>query len=336
MLLNKEPPKSFAIFVRSSYGDLLMTDPLIKYIKRLNINNKITLFVEDNNAQLVEFMENIDSFYKIPSKGNKYLFFIFFGLKYRKNKYDVSIAAKTGVGSANGFFPYILGAKKQIAYVSKTKTWTDRLVNFPITYSEEIYHSQHYALGVLQLLDSKLTKIPNYLYPKLISRVKPNKNSKPKLLISVTNTRNSCLLNNKSIASIINTLSKEFQFDIYISALKSDYDKAINLKKKIIQDSIIKLTPLLKDYIKLIDSMDICFFGEGGSMHMAAALGIPQVVLFGTTSTTSWSPLSEKATVLDDQSMEKIHSNVNNIPTNQILEALKEKLKNIEVSASIN
>ena len=82
--------------------------------------------------------------------------------------------------------------------------------------------------------------------------------------------------------------------------------------------------------------MDICFLGEGGSMHMAAALGIPQVVLFGTTSTTTWSPLSEKATVLDDQSMEKIHRNVNNIPTNQILEALKEKLQNIEVSASIH
>ena len=114
MLTNKEQVKSFAIFVRSSYGDLLMTDPLIKYIKSLNINNKITLFVEDKNFQLIEFMENINSFYKIPSRGNKYLFFIFYGLKYRKNKYDISIAAKTGTGSANGFFQYMLGAKKQI------------------------------------------------------------------------------------------------------------------------------------------------------------------------------------------------------------------------------
>ena len=50
MLLNKELPKSFAIFVRSSYGDLLMVDPLIKYIKQLNTDNKITLFVEDKNV----------------------------------------------------------------------------------------------------------------------------------------------------------------------------------------------------------------------------------------------------------------------------------------------
>ena len=324
MLTNKEHVKSFALFVRSSYGDLLMTDPLIKYIKRLNINHKITLFVEDKNFQLVEFMDNVDSFYKIPSKGNKYLFFIFYGLKYRKNKYDVSIAAKTGVGSANGFFQYMLGAKKQISYVSKNKTWTDMLVNCPITYNAEIYHSQHYALGVLQLLDSKLTKIPHSLYPKLKSKKNKGNNFKTKLLISVSNNRESCRLNNETTASIINILSKEFQFDIHISTLESDYEKAANLKKKIIQHSIINQTPLLKDFIKLINAMDICFFGEGGSMHVAAALGVSQVVLFGSTSPITWAPLSNIATVLSDK------SNVNNIPKNKILEALKKKLQNIE------
>ena len=323
MLLNKELPKSFAIFVRSSYGDLLMVDPLIKYIKQLNTDNKITLFVEDKYVELIEFMENIDYFYQIPSKGNKYLIFTLFGLKYRKNKYDISIAAKTGVGSANGFFPYMLGAKKQISYISKTKTWTDKLVNCPITFSEKIYHSQHYALGVLQLLDSKLTKIPDYLYPKLKIRVTVRNNLKPKLLISVSNNNDWCVLNNKTIASIINTISKEFKFDIYISALKSDYEIAVDLKKKIIPQSTIKLTPLLKDYLELINSMDIYFFGEGGGMHMAAALGVQQVVLFGHTSTTTWSPLSNMATVLEDK------SNVNNIPTSEILDALKDKLKNI-------
>jgi len=316
-------PKSYAIFVRSSYGDLLMVDPLIKYIKQVNTNNKITLFVEGKNVQLIEFMENIDYFYTIPSKGNKYLLFTLFGLKYRKNKYDISIAAKTGVGSANGFFPYILGAKKQISYISKTKTWTDKLVNCPITYSEKIYHSQHYALGVLQLLDSKLTKIPDYLYPKLKIQVNTRNNLKPKLLISVSNTNDWCLLNNNTIASIINTISKEFNFDIYISALKSDYDQALDLKKKITQKSTIKLTPRLNDYLELMSSMDLCFFGEGGGMHIAAALGVHQVVLFGHTSKITWSPLSKIATVLDDK------SNVNNIPTSKILDALKDKLKNI-------
>ena len=54
---------------------------------------------------------------------------------------------------------------------------------------------------------------------------------------------------------------------------------------------------------------------------MAAALEIPQVVLFGETSITTWSPLSKFAAVLGDK------SNVNNIPNNVILYALKNKLQ---------
>ena len=98
-----------------------------------------------------------------------------------------------------------------------------------------------------------------------------------------------------------------------------------NLKKKIIQHSIISQTSF-KDFIKLMNAMDICLLGEGGSMHIAAALGVPQVVLFGFTSPTTWAPLSNTATVLNDK------SNVNNIPKNKILEALKTKLQNIEAT----
>lgn len=167
MSIVKNSPKSYAIFVRSSYGDLLMTDPLIKYIKKLNSQNIITLFVEDKNYQLAEFMENIDHIYSMPSKGNKYFYFVYYGLKYRQNKYDISIAAKTGVGSSNGFFPFILGAATKIAYVPESRRWTDWLVNKPVLFKEDIYHQQHYALGVLQLLEHKFDKIPEYLYPKL-------------------------------------------------------------------------------------------------------------------------------------------------------------------------
>jgi ADP-heptose:LPS heptosyltransferase len=320
---NQNLAKSYAIFVRSSYGDLLMTDPLIKYIKSLNTNNKITLFVEEKNVQLVEFMENIDYFYTIPSKGNKYLFFIFYGLRYRKNKYDISIAAKTGVGSANGFFQFMLGAKKQISYVAKNRTWTDRLINCPILFNNEIYQSQHYALGVLQLIDHNLKKIPNALYPRLKIKLNPNNNLKLKLLISVSNNRESCRLEIDRIATILNKLSEDFDFEIFISALDIDYDKASKLKNQINQHSTIKITPQLKDFISLIKGVDICFLGEGGIMHIAAALDIHQVVLFGYTSSITWSPLSKNAVVLSDR------INVNKIPKNDIYYALRMKMRNI-------
>ena len=324
MLSKGKSNKSFAIFVRSSYGDLLMIDPLIKFIKRSNAKNKITLFVDDKNSQLVDFMENIDAFYVIPSKGNKYISFIIYGLKYRKNKYDVSIAAKTGTGSANGFFPFILGAKKRISYVSNPKKWTDLLINSPVPYNEQIYHTQHYALSVLNLVEKSFKQVPNYLYPRLDLNQPAAKVNKINLLVSVSNNRESCMLSIKTLAKIINSLGDEIQFQTYISAIENDFDIAKKLQNKIIKSSSIEVTPLLKDYIILLGSMDICFLGEGGGMHMAAALGIPQVVLFGNTSPITWSPLSSYASVLYD------NKNVNNIPVKKITTILKDKLTEIK------
>lgn len=313
-------PKSYAIFVRSSYGDLLMVDPLIRYIKKLNYDNKIDLFVEDKIAQIVEFMEHINNYYSLPSKGNKYLFFTYFGLKYRKNKYDISIAAKTGTGSANGYFQFTLGATKKISYVSKPKTWTDKLVNSPVDFEEEIYDNQHYALSVLKLLDQNIKNIDKSLFPKLIIEDKSQIKSTPRILISLSNNRKSCLLSNAKISLIFNQLCMEYKFEVIISVMKNDYGLALELKNQLNLKSTIYQTPILGDYLKLIKSADICFLGEGGSMHMAAALEIPQVVLFGETSTITWGPLSLEAKVI------KAKKDVNNIPEKVIFDALKAKL----------
>ncbi len=61
-MLNLTQPKSFAIFVRSAYGDLLMVSPLINFIKQQNSQHKITLFVEDKNFQLVELTPSLKDY----------------------------------------------------------------------------------------------------------------------------------------------------------------------------------------------------------------------------------------------------------------------------------
>ena len=324
MKLDLKKPKSFAIFVRSAYGDLLMVAPLINFIKKLNAKHKITLFVEEKNYQLVEFMVNIDEYYQIPSKGNKYLIFILHGLKYRKNKYDISIAAKTGVGTANGFFPYVLGAKIRISYVSNKKRWTDWMINCPVPYRNAIYHQQHYALGVLQLLDKNINHIPEELYPKL-KKQSAKKNIKAiTIFVSVSYNRSASQLKNTTIANILNQINNTYDIFVYISTLEKDIEKADNLRRLLNLKSSIETLPSFKDYLALINSSDLCFVGDGGSMHMAAALEVNQVVLFGGTSTVTWSPLNDKATILSDK------SDVNNIPEQKILSALRLKLDTIK------
>jgi len=316
---------NIALFVRSAYGDLLMVDPLIKLIKQINNSAKITLFVEEKNSQLVPFMHNIDYYYCIPSNGNKYLHFINVGLKHRRKKYDLCISSKTGTGTANGFFPFMLGAKIRISYVPKKYRWTDKLINFPINFSQSIYDNNHYAIGVLGLIVKSLPKnIPSNLYPTIKIPAKKHKiNSTIKIFLSVTNTRKSCQLNNILTSNILNNLKKTYDIRIYISTMREDINQAINLKNKLKMNSKICITPRLKEFISLISSVDLCFIGEGGAMHIAAALNIRQVVLFGATSTKTWGPLSDRALVLSDK------TNVNNISESKITNALINQIKNI-------
>ena len=82
----------------------------------------------------------------------------------------------------------------------------------------------------------------------------------PKILLSVSNNRNSCLLENDKLALIINKLSKKFKFKIIISSLSSDYEKALKLEKKLIPEAKINVTPKLSDFLELINSSDLCFF----------------------------------------------------------------------------
>jgi len=256
-MLNLRQPKSFALFVRSAYGDLLMVAPLINFIKQQNIDHKVTLFVEDK------------------------------------------------------------------------KRWTDWMINHPVKYNEKIYHGQHYALGILQLLNPEIHNITESLYPKLRKYFDKNNSSNISILTSVSNNRKSCQLDNLTIANILNKVYEKYNIQVFISTFNKDLDRAEDLQKLLKPESNIKITPSIRLYLKLINSVDLCFFGEGGGAHMTAALEVSQVVLFGHTSVLTWGSLSNQAVVLSDK------SNVNNIPVDKILSALEVRLNAIKLNKQL-
>jgi ADP-heptose:LPS heptosyltransferase len=57
-------------------------------------------------------------------------------------------------------------------------------------------------------------------------------------------------------------------------------------------------TPTLDDLIASVSLSHFVLSTDGGPMHIAAALDIPQVVLFGKTDARQWAPVSEKSAVL--------------------------------------
>jgi ADP-heptose:LPS heptosyltransferase len=61
---------------------------------------------------------------------------------------------------------------------------------------------------------------------------------------------------------------------------------------------ILLRTPALSDLVAAVSLCDFVLSTDGGLMHIAAALDVPQVVLFGKTGTAHWAPVTEKSALL--------------------------------------
>ena len=138
------------------------------------------------------------------------------------------------------------------------------------------------------------------------------------LLISVTNNRVGSLLDEEKYARILNRLYEKKPFHVVVNGELKDREKSQKLWKRLKMPARLIVTEHLSEFLGLLASVDGVFVGDGGIMHLAAALGKNQVVLFGGTEVWEWGPLSEKTVCLQHE------HNVNCIPEDQILKALNE------------
>jgi ADP-heptose:LPS heptosyltransferase len=77
-----------------------------------------------------------------------------------------------------------------------------------------------------------------------------------------------------------------------------DDGKAEEVAARMRNRPILLRTPALNDLIAAVSLSDFVLSTDGGLMHIAAALDVPQVVLFGRTDPRQWAPVGQKSVVL--------------------------------------
>ncbi|HEX2579179.1 MAG TPA: glycosyltransferase family 9 protein [Rhabdochlamydiaceae bacterium] len=302
--------QQIGIVRRNGLGDLLCVMPLVRLCKQRFPGCQVTLFVDERGAPLVPYLEGIDQTIVLPSLPNKYVSFLKTAWENRYKKFDLLISAKPSPMKLLNLFLYFLRGKKRIAYVDKA--WHSRLINEPRPYDPK--EERHQMVKSLRLLDPSFESVPAALRPRL--RVSPSFQFDQKtLLVSVTNNRLGSTLDMDKTQRILNQIKKPFK--LIINCQPADFDRAKLLAKGLSIPSEVTPTPSFKTFISLIASVDAFFIGDGGIMHLAAALDKPQVVLFGGTKMWEWAPLSEKAICLGDA------HNVNFIPEEAIVQAVE-------------
>jgi ADP-heptose:LPS heptosyltransferase len=306
-------PQQIGIVRRNGLGDLLCVMPLVNLCKQRFPGCQVTLFVDERGAPLLPYLEGIDRSVVLGSASNKYAALLKTAWAERYKKFDLLISAKPSPMKLLNLFLYLLRGKNRIAYVDQA--WHSKFINDPRAYDPK--EEKHQMVKSLRLLDPSFDSVPSALRPRL--KVTPSfKFDQRTVLVSVTNNRLGSTLDADKTQRILNQIKKPFK--VVINCEPADYDRAKLLANGLLMPAEVIPTASFDSFVSLIASVDAFFIGDGGIMHLAAALDKPQVVLFGGTKIWEWAPLSEKAVCLSDP------HNVNFIPEETILQALEKIL----------
>lgn len=319
--------RNIAIIRRNGLGDLLCAMPVVAYCRQRAPKATITLIVEGRNAPLVPFLSGFEKCVVIP-KGNKYLGVLSVGLQHWWPRVDIAIATKTTPTRLMSFALWALRARHRVGAVDDR--WHCRLINHPVPPDRIPEGKIHQSLAALKMLDPGMKRIPKELYPKLVlderfragpvssmqERLTFGDQTLPLLFVSLTNNRAASSLGVEGHAQILNGLAKKRDFRVVISCEKKDLGKAEELLPRLKMPAKIVATGSIDELIALLSLVNAVLVGDGGIMHLAAALEKPQTVLFGHDIVTQWRPLSDQATCLVSE------SHVLDIPKEAILESL--------------
>ncbi len=297
-----------AIIKLSAMGDIIHAMVALQYIKKHNANIKIDWFVEESFAQVLEYNKDINNIYKINlksiKKNKKEIFNQIKKIKkYSKNSYDLIIDAQGLIKSAfvarilgknivgfdqnsirEGFASFLYKHKINISYCSNAILRNAKILSIPLNFNiskEDILEKKAFLFYKNE--DSLI-----YDYIK-----KDTKN----VLFVIGASWDSKIYSKEKFVNIINSLNENCL--VLFGNVKEK-----EIAKHIVQNSKGILLPMLdiNSLKALISKVDLVIGGDTGPTHMAWALNIASIVLFGNTPANRNTYQTKKNKILESNS----------------------------------
>lgn len=102
----------------------------------------------------------------------------------------------------------------------------------------------------------------------------------------------------ENYAQIADTLAHEYSAKILILRGPDEAEFERNFQKAVQSNSIAYAPKSIRELAALIRRCNFFVCNDSGPMHIAAALGVPTVAIFGPTDHVAWKPLSEAAAIV--------------------------------------
>jgi heptosyltransferase-2 len=293
-------------------GDLLNSTPAISLLRKSYPDARITVFVRPLNSDILIGNTDVDEvlIYDRMGKHKRLLERLKFFHRLRKAGYDLVVVMYTA--SWYNFLAYVSGAKCRVGRYQKR-------------FKNTLTHPcrQTYAKGTAHEVERNLDLVRMICDDEIASPSQKTKSFDLVLNLSAEENQWACDFTQKlsiseddffvcihpggssfdklwtkdGYAQIADRLVEQFGAKILMLHGPSEAKLANDIRRRMIHDVIIYAPESLRQLAALINCCKLFICNDSGPMHIAAALNVSTVAIFGPTDHVRWAPRSPNARI---------------------------------------
>ena len=286
-------------------GDLLNSTPAISLLRQNYPEAEITVLAQSTTAPILMGNTDVDRILILDRRGahRRLINRLKFYLGLRRKKYNLVVAMRTA--SWSNFVAFLSGAKYRLGRHQKrfkstlTHVWRAQYQKghvHEIDRNFDLVGLICEGMGdrrlILKVLDEEIAHAKR----KLASwGVTPNDYL---LCIHPGASSFDKRWPEENYAEIADGLVRERGAKVLILRGPEEAELVWNIQKAMQADSIAYAPESIREFGALIRCCNLIVCNDSGPMHIAAALNVPTVAIFGPTDHVAWKPHSKNATVV--------------------------------------
>lgn len=271
-------------------GDTILTVPFLRNLKKAYPDAQIDMLVGPVSGDVLigcPYIDNLITFDKAEKS------FIGYVKMLKEQKYDKAYVLKRSLSSA--FLVFLAGIKERIGFNTEGR---GLLLTKRVPYVKN-RHEVECFLDVLRA--DNIPVIDNYLEGWINEESKNKINSifnslnitKPAVLIHATSGNPKKHWIPEYFAEVIEYLTNEKGFQVFYTGTEKDSQMYENIHSHIKQELQIKPVNLcgqlsIQDSMALISRMSFVVGVDSGTLHIATALNIPVIGIYGPMNPVKW------------------------------------------------
>ena len=300
----KKPPKiihKILLIRRNRLGDAINLLPIIALIRKSYPHIKISVLAETYNAEIFGYSSHIDKIYALNENtwGGRNFFFLNPVVRAAKKENFDLVIAFGGYTSTLAKLVYWIKPKYSAGVISNKGFF------FDLVYDKKIKPSSNIASHVedmAQVARASGLKIPKKIPFTHLEFL--HKKNKKWLAICPDVERSESQYPIDQYGKIIKALLQDRRIEkimLFIKDRNSPYKKLTQYGAQYME------TKNLHDLVRRLATCNYAITAEGGSAHIAGALGLSTCVISGTKNQSYWKPHANKIkTIVDVSGAKKI------------------------------